>query len=99
LLLIDKDFGVGIARLRHRFGLSNSHFEKKSDKILLFTALPALMRYIFLLAPLLSSLSAFRMYLIAAGSAVNRELVSKHHFWTDNYHPTLEIDKFSEICP
>jgi hypothetical protein len=34
------------------------------------TALPALMRYIFLLAPLLSSLSAFRMYLIAAGSAV-----------------------------
>jgi hypothetical protein len=35
------------------------------------TALPALMRYIFLLAPLLSSLSAFRMYLIAAGSAVS----------------------------
>ncbi len=29
------------------------------------------MQYSFLLAPLLSSLSAFRMYLIAAGSAVN----------------------------
>lgn len=27
-------------------------------------------------------------------SCLNRELVSKHHFWTDNYHPTLEIDRF-----
>ena len=35
------------------------------------TALPAIMQYSFLLAPLLSSLSAFRMYLIAAGSAVS----------------------------
>jgi hypothetical protein len=35
------------------------------------TTLPAIMQYSFLLAPLLSSLSAFRMYLIAAGS-VNR---------------------------
>ncbi|WP_335219393.1 hypothetical protein [Nostoc sp.] len=34
------------------------------------TALPAIMQYSFLLAPLLSLLSAFRMYLIAAGSAV-----------------------------
>jgi len=25
---------------------------------------------------------------------LNRELVSKHHFLTDNYHPTLEIDRF-----
>jgi hypothetical protein len=36
----------------------------------LYTALPAVMQYSFLLTPLLSSLSAFRMYLIAAGSAV-----------------------------
>ncbi|MEH1796606.1 type I restriction endonuclease subunit R [Nostoc sp.] len=35
-----------------------------------YTALPAIMQYTFLLAPLLSSLSVFRMYLIAAGSAV-----------------------------
>ncbi len=32
-------------------------------------------------------------------SYLNRELVSKHDFLTDNYHPTLKIDKFSEICP
>jgi very-short-patch-repair endonuclease len=37
------------------------------------TALPAVMQYSFLLTPLLSSLSAFRMYLIAAGSAVIRQ--------------------------
>ncbi|AUB43112.1 hypothetical protein COO91_09270 (plasmid) [Nostoc flagelliforme CCNUN1] len=27
-------------------------------------------------------------------SYLNRELVSNHHFLTDNYHPTLEIDRF-----
>lgn len=27
-------------------------------------------------------------------SYLNRELVSKHDFLTDNYHPTLEIDRF-----
>ncbi len=32
------------------------------------------MQYSFLLAPLLSLLSAFRMYLIAAETAVNRRL-------------------------
>ncbi|MEH1796086.1 NYN domain-containing protein [Nostoc sp.] len=43
----------------------------KSDLIDdVYTALPAIMQYTFLLAPLLSSLSVFRMYLIAAGSAV-----------------------------
>jgi hypothetical protein len=25
---------------------------------------------------------------------LNREIVSKHHFLTDNYHPTLKIDRF-----
>jgi plasmid stabilization system protein ParE len=40
------------------------------------TALPAVMQYSFLLTPLLSSLSAFRMYLIAAGSAVILERLS-----------------------
>ncbi|MEA5603252.1 hypothetical protein VB732_19370, partial [Nostoc sp. UHCC 0252] len=30
---------------------------------------------------------------------LNRELVSKHHFLTKNYHPMLEIDNFSEIYP
>ncbi|QFS50734.1 PhnO protein [Nostoc sphaeroides CCNUC1] len=27
-------------------------------------------------------------------SYLNRELVLKHDFLTDNYHPTLEIDRF-----
>jgi hypothetical protein len=50
--------------------------QKESNITGSLTALPALMRYIFLLAPLLSSLSAFRMYLIAAGSAVMAQLRS-----------------------
>jgi hypothetical protein len=44
----------------------------KEQLVEIITALPAIMQYSFLLAPLLSSLSAFRIYLIAAGSAVRR---------------------------
>jgi len=32
-------------------------------------------------------------------SFLNRELVSNHDFLTNNYHPTLEIDRFLKICP
>jgi non-ribosomal peptide synthetase component F len=32
-------------------------------------------------------------------SCLNREVVSNHHFLTNNYHPTLEIDRFLKICP
>lgn len=32
-------------------------------------------------------------------SCLNRELVSNHHFLTNNYHPTLEIDSFLKVCP
>jgi hypothetical protein len=49
--------------------IENLKGDKPMAKIKI-TALPAVMQYSFLLTPLLSSLSAFRMYLIAAGSAV-----------------------------
>jgi len=32
-------------------------------------------------------------------SFLNRELVSNHDFLTNNYHPTLEIDRFLKFCP
>ena len=51
-----------------RFGAAPVNQDTDGDDQ--YTALPAIMQYSFLLAPLLSSLSAFRMYLIAAGSAV-----------------------------
>ncbi len=32
-------------------------------------------------------------------SCLNRELVSNHHFLTNNYYPTPEVDRFLKICP
>ncbi|MEH2147736.1 SDR family NAD(P)-dependent oxidoreductase [Nostoc sp.] len=53
---------------------SDPNYEFTDFKYLAYTALPAIMQYSFLLAPpLLSSLSAFRTYLIAAGSAVTHQ--------------------------
>ncbi|MBG1263614.1 hypothetical protein F8S20_33300 [Nostoc sp. BAE] len=51
---------------------TSKHFGLPENKslILLFTALPAIMQYSFSPCPLLSKLSDFRMYLIAAVSAV-----------------------------
>jgi hypothetical protein len=59
------------------------------------TALPAVMQYSFLLTPLLSSLSAVRMYLIAAGSAVKTCVYTVAFIRRDNNVIKITVNYFS----